>query len=70
VWRQQTTDEAQAPSLKNENDAEKNALNLERLTTVIWLDACTSYNGASVKLIEQAALRPSREQSAALADAG
>ena len=57
-----TTDEA----LKNENDAtlrRKNALNLERLTTAIRLDACTSCNGASVELIEQAVLRPRRVQS-------
>ena len=62
MWRQQTTDEA----LKNENDAtlrRKNALNLEKLTTVIWLDVCRSCNGASVKLIEQAVLRPRRVQS-------
>ena len=57
-----TTDEA----LKNENHAtlrRKNALNLERLPTVIWLDVCTSCNGASVKRIEQAVLRPGREST-------
>ncbi len=62
MWRQQPTDEA----LKSETDAtlrRENALDLERLITVIWLDDCTSCNEASVKLIEQAVLRPSLVQS-------
>ncbi len=52
--------------LKAKTDAtlrRKNALDLERLMTVIWLDVCTSCDGASVKLIEQAVLRPSLVQS-------